>query len=131
MKINTIKAIDCFEWDKLVQETYNKPYCFQQQDGCQSRGTVQITIPEGNIEDYDFENESIPEEVNGEDMGVKFSSWLARDPKQKLSTKGNKDNFSLDLFWIRNFYPNLQVLANDLHSKGLIEAGDYTIIIDW
>jgi hypothetical protein len=35
------------------------------------------------------------------------------------------------MWWDRNFYPNLQMVANDLHEKGLLAAGDYIISIDW
>lgn len=130
LKYTNMKIIDSFDWDKLVQETYGKPYCFQQQNDCQPRGTHKITIPEENIEDYDFENEKIPFKINGNVMGVKFNTWLntsEEDIKKEFLEKEN----SLHLFWDRNFYPNLQVIANDLHSKGLIEAGEYVINIDW
>ena len=33
--------------------------------------------------------------------------------------------------WERNFYPNIQAVANDLYKKGLLETGDYWIDIDW
>jgi hypothetical protein len=128
MKIRTEQVIDDSEWDKLVQETYGRTYCFQQQDGCKSRGNFHITVPE---EAEDFENDSVPEEVNGDEMGVSFAAWLARDPKQKLSNPDDQQSYSLDLWWERNFYPNIQMVANDLHAKGLLEAGDYTINIDW
>ena len=29
------------------------------------------------------------------------------------------------------FYPNFQMIANDLHEKGLLPAGEYSIDIDW
>jgi hypothetical protein len=35
------------------------------------------------------------------------------------------------MFWERNFYPDTYTVANDLYDKGLIEAGDYIINIDW
>ena len=41
------------------------------------------------------------------------------------------DTLGLQLFWERNFYPDVQMIANNLHAKGLIEAGDYVIDIDW
>jgi hypothetical protein len=129
IKYTLKKVIEMQDWDRLVKETYGKPYRFQQQDGCQPRGTVEITIPEGNDEEYDYDNDSVPEVINGDKMGVSFKAWLARDPKE---WKGKKEDRSfLDLFWGRNFYPALQVVANDLHRKGLIEAGEYTINIDW
>lgn len=120
------KVIWCADWDDLVVNTYNRPYSFQQQDGCKERQRVSLTIPD---EAYDYENDTVPEVVNGEEMGVSFKAWLERDPKQLLSS--GKSTWSLSLFWERNFYPDVQMIANDLHAKGLIEAGSYVIDIDW
>jgi hypothetical protein len=127
MKTKTVKMIEVSDWDKLVQETYGRPYSFQQQNGCQDRGTFQLEVP--STECYDFEDDTIPEVVNGDEMGVSFKAWLARDPKQKLP--GCEEGYCLDLFWERNFYPCIEMVANDLHAKGLLEAGEYTINIDW
>ena len=126
IKIKSQQMISMQDWDDLVEKTYGKIYSFQQQDGCQERGNVYITIPE---EADDYENETIPEEINGEEMGVSFSAWLARDVKQKIQNQSA--DYELDLFWSRNFYPNLQMVANDLHAKGLIPKGEYVIEIDW
>jgi hypothetical protein len=129
LKYQNTKIIDSDDLDDLVVQTYGRPYCFQQQEGCQSRGSVSITIPtEWND---DFENDAIPEVVNGEEMGVSFKAWLERDPKQPLPGRDDQYSSSLKLFWIRNFYPGLQTVCNDLHAKGLIEAGNYEIKIDW
>jgi hypothetical protein len=129
IKIRSKQVIDVGDFDNLVKETYGRPYNFQQQDGCQERQYVSISVPEW-AEDY--ENDSIPEEVNGEEMGVSFAAWLARDPKQKLDSKDEwARNHGLDLFWSRNFYPNLGMVINDLHAKGLLPAGEYEINIDW
>lgn len=116
------------DWDDLVTQTYKRPYSFQQQDGCKSRGSVDITVPDDT---YDFENDTVPEVVNHPQMGVSFKAWLERDPTQKLNGKSDQDTFSLGLWWERNFYPDVQMIANDLHAKGLIPAGDYVINIDW
>lgn len=127
MNIKKTNLIEVQDWDDLVEKTYGRPYMFQQQEGCQDRGTFQITIP---VENYSDEfDEEIPEKVNGEIMGVKFSTWLTRDPKQKL--KGQTNNWENSLWWERNFYPDIQMVANDLYKKGLIEKGDYLINIDW
>lgn len=126
IKIQTKQVIDVQDWDDLVEQTYGRPYAFQQQDGCKQRGVHDITIPSGP---YDFENDSVPEKVNGDEMGVSFAAWLKRDPKQFLP---NEDTgYTIDLFWYRNFYPDIQMIANDLHAKGLIPAGEYVINIDW
>lgn len=129
LKARSEQVIDVGDWDALVIETYQRPYNFQQQDGCKERQRVYISIPD---EAYDFHNTSVPEVVNGDEMGVSFKAWLDRDPKQKLNTddEWNREH-GLSLYWERNFYPDVQMIANDLHAKGLIEAGDYVIDIDW
>ena len=124
--MKTKKVIEVQEWDALVEKTYGRPYKLQQQDGCRGRGSEEITVPS---EASDHERESVPEEVNHEEMGVSFKAWLARDPKQKLPDQDA--DYQLELWWERNFYPDLQMVANDLHSKGLLEAGKHTILIDW
>jgi hypothetical protein len=132
MKIHTEKVIDCSQWDKFVTETYGRPYKFQQQEGCKPRGYFRFTVPSES--DESEMHDSIPEKINGAIMGVKFAAWLARDPKQHLNDPEEErrtDQWGIDLWWDRNFYPNFQTLANDLHSKGLIDAGAYTIDIDW
>jgi len=126
MKITQAQMIEVQEWDKIVTETYGKPYSFQQQDDCKSRGIVHITIPD---EAEDFENDTVPEIVNHEDMGVSFKAWLERDPKTPLEEE--TEQWSINLWWERNFYPNVQMIANDLCQKGIIEKGNYIINIDW
>lgn len=123
----TQRFVDVQDFDNLVWETYGKPYSFQQQDGCKERGTYHLTVPEKY--NCDFENDTIPEVINGNEMGVSFKAWLARDPKEWNGDP--EDERFLDLFWDRNFYPSIETLANDLYSKGLIEAGEYVINIDW
>ena len=126
MKIKTEKVIDVHEWDKLITETYGRPYCFQQQGGCKSRGIFRLSVPD---EAEDYEQDSVPEVVNHDEMGVSFAAWLARDPKAPLAD--GRTDYALGLWWDRNFYPDVQMVANDLHEKGLLEAGDYVIEIDW
>ena len=135
MKLKTQNKIliNCDDWDTFVEETYGKPYCLQQQNGCRDRGTIHITVPSKRTEAEldEHVNDEIPEVVNGNKMGVKLAVWLARDPKQKLPDPDEQEDYCLELFWHRNFYPDQDTLANDLHSKGLIDAGEYCIEIDW
>lgn len=126
--------IECYDFDNLVEKTYGRRYCFQQQDGCKGRGTVFLEVPATEEEAlcFDFTATSIPEKVNGEEMGVSFKTWLARDPKQPLKTDDKWDReHGLDLFWRRNFYPALEMVAFDLNQKGLLPSGKYMINIDW
>ena len=128
LKIETVKMIKCSDWDNFVREVYGRPYCYQQQDGCKSRGVVLFSVPASYPEDDEM-NDSIPEVVNGEEMGVKFKVWLERDPKQPLKTEPS--TLSRGLWWERNFYPDFDTVVNDLHEKGLLPEGSYYINIDW
>jgi hypothetical protein len=130
IKINTLHTIDVGDFDQLVVDTYGRVYNFQQQDGCKSRGLEYITVPsDGYLGDYD--NDTIPDEVNGEERGVSFSAWLARDPKEWYGIPDQNTQWYIDLFWARNFYPSVDMVINDLHAKGLLPAGEYAINIDW
>lgn len=128
MKTKTTQVIEVDDWDELVKNTYGRIYNFQQQDDCKSRGVTHITVP---CEPCDYENDTIPEIVNGAKMGVSFKAWLERDITQRLTNIGDQDEYSLELWWERNFYPHVSMIINDLHEKGLIEAGEYLIEIDW
>jgi hypothetical protein len=132
LKYRIERVVECQDWDALVEKTYGKPYCFQQQEGCQPRGSVRITIPNKWADDADGEmNDDIPFEINGDEMGVKFEKWLKTTPEDINRNNPEQYKGQNNLFWERNFYPNIDVVANDLYKKGLIEAGDYTINIDW
>lgn len=128
MKITDRKHIEVRDLDKLVRETYGRPYSFQQQDGCKQRGTRAVTIPDDDASD--FEATEIPEVVNGDAMGVAFEAWLARDPSAPVGGK-RSDDLGINLFWTRNFYPAIGMVLNDLHARGLLVAGEYIINIDW
>ena len=129
MKLKTkyVKYVQEWDWSEFVSNVYSRPYVLQHQGGCMDRGTVSITVP---IESpYDFDNDTIPEEVNGSTMGVSLKSWLERDPSQPVGEE--VEQWAIDLFWERNFYPDLEAVADDLYKKGLLEAGEYVINIDW
>ena len=129
MKSGQINMIEVSDWDKLVSDTYGRIYSFQQQDDCKSRGIHKFTVPAEYPDDY--ENDSVPEQVNHRDMGVSFKAWLARDVKQELNAEEWKSPSALPMWWDRNFYPHVDMIINDLHAKGLLTAGKYVINIDW
>jgi hypothetical protein len=131
LKIENVKTITVQNWDQFVQETYGRPYKFQQQEGCKDRGVYNFDVSKSSEEDefYDFQNDTVPEEVNHSKMGVSFKAWLARDPKQLISSDNSV--CARDLWWYRNFYPSIEMVANDLCKKNLLEEGEYMIVIDW
>jgi len=139
-KFKAVNMIDVYDWDKLVTDTYGKPYSFQQQDDCKPRGVFNFSVPlRWGTEDR--ENEDIPMKVNGPEMGVTFKVWLATDPETPVLhygyTSGERRleettrKGDIGLVWDRNFYPDVTMVIEDLHKKGLLEEGDYAINIDW
>lgn len=133
MNISIVKQIANSDWDKLVQETYGRPYCFQQQNDCRNRGVYDLSVPRKEDSVYDFKNETVPEKVNGEEMGVSFKAWLERNPKQCLDSteEWDRTESALILWWERNFYPTEDAIAYDLYKRGLLPAGEYQILVDW
>lgn len=125
MTIPIKKSIDSSDLDALVVKTYGRPYQFQQQDGCRDRGTYHITVP---ADPEDYEATIVPEVVNGSEIGVSFAAWLARDPEAPV---GGRTDYSLGLWWGRSFYPHQSMVLNDLHARGLLDAGEYTLVVDW
>jgi hypothetical protein len=126
LKVSNKKLIDIHDWNDLVRKTYGKIYNFQQQRGCQPRGLFHIPIPSDYTEDEEM-NDDVTIVVNGGKKGIKFEKWLEKDSK----IHNFKNEWENELFWERNFYPDIYTVANDLHKKGLIEPGDYIIEIDW
>lgn len=127
IKTQAIRIISLWDWDELITTVYNRPYSLQQQRGCLEKQLIEFSVP--SLENYDDEMEDdIPEELDGE-MGVKFATWLARNPNTPI--KNQKEDYELELFWERNFYPDFGTIVNDLHNKGYIDEGDYGIIVDW
>lgn len=119
------------EWDKLVESTYGKPYNFQQQDGVKERGIYQIQVPCWYAEEFDVENNELRSK---HDMQVSFKGWLKRSVDEPLGEMWQRpwtNEGSLILWWERQFYPAVEMIANDLHQKGLLPTGDYVINIDW
>jgi len=101
IKTKNVKIIDVSDWDELVSNTYGKPYSFQQQDGCQPRGMVNITIPyESYSEEY--MNDKVIEVINGENRtGVKFDVWLKRDPNAPLNPS-KQELKKCNYYWGKN-----------------------------
>ena len=132
IKYTTIKQIDIFDWDDLVKKVYNKPYNLQQQNGCYDDGeNIEIDIDLKNpCEDLYEEITNIPLKVDGKEKGVSFNTWLETDPKT-LGLSEWEYGYEKGLFWDRNFYPDVNYLAQDLCRRGYIEEGSYTIKIWW
>lgn len=122
LKYRTEKVVDSFDLDRLVQDTYGKGFCYQQQDGCKSKGSEVWDIP---TKFSGVHLDVKPEDVKNTTYGTTFKTWLESDLYEHFPNK------EVGLKYERNFYPPLGDVLNDLHSKGLIEEGRYRIVIDW
>ena len=118
-------TIDLYVWNHLVETTYNKPYHFQQQNGCRDRGVYEVDINYAE----DIERTTIPEELNGDEMGVSFKAWLERGIDEWNGA--DEDKRFIKLFWHRNFYPSVDIIAQDLFDRGIITEKSFDIVVDW
>src|SRR5574343_909701 len=128
LSIEQWNVINESDWSELVRTTYGRPYRLQQQDDCLENGSLVFISTDNEFED-DFENETIPEVVSNTERGVSFKAWLERDPDKKIQSKGGYDPTAL--WWERNFYPEVNMIAVDLCKRGLLPAGDYVIYVSW
>lgn len=120
VKYKVVRQIDCWDWDEYIKTHYNKPYKFQQQAGCRDRGSVAITVPADPDDDFDDDWRS---------KQVSLQEWI--DAEFDGSFDNTIEEYRTKLEGNRNFYPPLAEVINDLYDKGLLEAGDYEIIVDW
>lgn len=104
-------------FSKYVTEHYGRPYKLQQQGDMLAQGSyVQITVPDEEAWD---ENPTLAE-------------WQAATPPGEHPEGGYDPNVSTEnMRWERDYYPSLEVVANDLHAKGLLDAGEYLIRVYW
>lgn len=121
IEFESVCILDVNEWDEIVQEYYDKPYDFQQQDGCKERQIVELHVPD--ISPEDFEDLSFKEYKEG-CTGVSLERWKNTDSSEKFGKIGT-------IVWGRNYYPHVSMVVNDLYSKGVLPEGKYLINIDW
>ena len=132
MKIEKLNVISDANWSRFVSETYGRPYWFSYQRWRDQgeKGLYRFTLPLEDIEEFDEHGECDVEDIpKPKWFGVKFEYWLERDPKKPLV--GQTKDEQLEDWWENSFYPSHEVIANDLFNKGILEAGDYAIGVDW
>lgn len=112
----TVKTINAEDWSLFIQKTYGRSYAISLQKEYVSKQIVKLSCP---CEPIDFKDDT---------NGASFKTWLERDPDKILP---NNSPFSTRLWWESNFYPHVSMIINDLHSKGLLEEGDFYIELDW
>lgn len=127
LKYTLIRQVSDSDFDDLVMATYGKSYSVQQQAGCRDRGVIDITVP--SVYDYNDDYADNIEQAIADDLyGVKWDDWLNLDPND---LRLGEENWEREMNLQRNVYPPMHDLINDLYAKGLIEAGEYQIEIDW
>lgn len=104
-----VTLIDESEFSALVTKIYGRPYRFQQQGDMKCQDTI--------------ETFSVPSEEYGGWTGPSLTEWQIAPPPD--------GDFKEELRWHRDFYPELEVVVNDLYARGLIAAGDYALHVWW
>lgn len=126
-KCENKKVIHYSDWNEFIYSIYKLPYNYQQQNDCQNK-SIEISIPRDILDNWDDGADSIPYEVNGEEMCVKFDTWKNSDFKEMC--KHFDGEWRARLFYERNFYPDINPLLDDLYKRGLLEEGEYLILVD-
>jgi len=100
-------VLDEYHFSQYVSEHYKRPYCLQQQGDKLSNGSaVFLSVPgEGCGDHYE---------------AVSLEEWLNTPV----------DAYKYDFEFTRECYPELEIVASDLHAKGLLAAGEYIIQVD-
>lgn len=100
---------------ELITETYGRPYRLQQ--GGMGEFLGQDTIV----------SVSVPEEADDVDVQL-FAIWLQQDATPPADSIAR---WKWKLEWERYKAAPIQPILNDLHEKGLLDAGDYVIHVWW
>lgn len=120
MRIEKVNLISENDFSKLAVDTYGRPYQLQQQGDCLGQDTI-IRL-------------TVPEEPMGW-TGPTLEEWRERplnlQPEEYTRGDWEEHTYLRDMWWEREFYPDVQVVANDFHARGLLPEGDYVIHIWW
>ena len=130
LKTITDTVVDSFEWDRFVKQVYDRPYTFQQQDGCRQRGVSYFTATPGQYEFVEHMEPVPTGPIEGirSCFGVSLEEWVGRSPEAAFDPdRPNRTG----TYWERNYYPPIDELASDLCEKGLIAPGRYVLLVDW
>lgn len=101
-------------FSRYVTNHYGRPYHLQQQgDMMGQEVSTRFTVPDP--EDGEWEGMEAPTLVD----------WLKATPPT------DEHDRTEILRWERDYYPQLGAVVNDLHTKGLLDAGEYLIYAEW
>lgn len=124
------------DWSRLVTQVFGKPYQFQQQGEMHGQNSIYaFTVPE-NFDDWDIE---------GVDRDIQ--EWLTKEMPRTETHPAVKDgqvvyverdrdewpprDLTVKLWWLRENYPDFDVVMCALARKGLIDPGEYALHIWW
>ncbi|MEU7631747.1 hypothetical protein AB0C34_17415 [Nocardia sp. NPDC049220] len=97
------------DFSRFISQVYGRPYQLQQQRECLSQNSlVEFTVPA----------------EESECSGPSLAQWQATPPP----TRGDSRE---QVRWKREFFPQLEDVVNDLHTRGLLPAGEYALDVSW
>ena len=105
------------EFSDLVRQTFERPYSLQQQGDMHSQESfVRFDVPADREEEEHWQ-------------AVSMEEWLAATPPDPEDR--SMEAFTDRLRWDREFYPQLDSVANELHARGQLDAGTYVLHVWW
>jgi hypothetical protein len=118
LKMSSYKLLKAQQWDKLVQNTYGKPYRLYAQVPYSKAYHWQWFYPGSIKPDESYLSTDIIDEYDNW-WGVQFDAWVAKP------NTGQGDNY-----WHSKCYPTLAAVAHDLLQKGLISEQGHFIYLE-
>lgn len=116
IRFEDVKLISETELSRRVSELFGRPYQLQQQGDMLGQNSVVLM--------------QVPEEPD--DVGLpSLAEWSSRDVNQKPPGVAWDRDYLREMWWHREFYPDLQEVLNELHRLGELPEGEYAIHVSW
>lgn len=117
IRVQDVKLIHESELSKRVAEMFERPYQLQQQGDMLGQDSVVIAdVPAEPEFDLDLPS---------------FLEWSTRDVNLEPPGESWHYPWQRELWWHREFYPDLQEVLNELHRLGELPEGKYAIHVWW
>lgn len=107
LRMSQAVLIEESDWSAFVSAVFERPYSLAQQEDGLPRGVITLSVPTGE-DPADLWPCGV----------VSLAEWLQGFPTEARRTGKIR------------FYPSLYEVANELHARGLLAAGEYVIVVD-
>lgn len=118
LKGETVQVIWEHDFNKVVQSVYGKPYVFQQQGD--------MLLGQNGYYPFTVHSAEKYQQWDATEIDAELTRWLSAEPPQ------NARAFTIQLWWERENYPDIDVILYDLaYRRGLMASGRYALHVWW